>query len=488
MSILATIFPGWAARRERQRASASQAKALRMHYEAAIGSRRTKAWPMSAGSADDVALAGRERLRNIARDTIRNNPVAAKAVAVIASNVIGGGIIPTVQTQGDKKKKLEALIKQHLETTSIDTLGKLNVYGIQALATRAIVTDGEVLLRRRLRMAKDKLPLPFQIEVLESDFIDTSVNGQQSDGTTVVQGIALSPIGRIEGYHLFDHHPGSSIFGMAKSRFVPAADVAHIYRVDRPGQVRGISWLAPILLRLRDLDDFKDAHLMRQKIAACFAAFIKTNDGGVNVDDLDDKTTSPPLEAVEPGIIEHLKPGEEVAFGTPPMVMDFDPYVKSHQRDIAAGLGISYEALTGDLGNVNFSSGRMGWLEFQRSIDAWRNYMLVPQACERIGTWFLEAAGVKAGVETEGVSIAWTAPRREMISPRDEIPAIRNAIRAGLTSRSEEMRKLGFDPVDLEDEIAGDNARADSKGLVFDSDARKTSGAGQQQAELATND
>ena len=68
-----------------------------------------------------------------------------------------------------------------------------------------------------------------------------------------------------------------------------------------------------------------------------------------------------------------------------------------------------------------------------------------------------------------------------MIDPTREIPAIRNAIRAGLSSRSFEQRRLGFDPHDIDAEIAADNARADASELIFDSDPRRVTIQGRMQ-------
>jgi capsid protein len=58
------------------------------------------------------------------------------------------------------------------------------------------------------------------------------------------------------------------------SRRILAADVLHVYRKRRPGQLRDVSWLAPILLRLRDLGDYEAALLMQAKIEACLAAVV----------------------------------------------------------------------------------------------------------------------------------------------------------------------------------------------------------------------
>ncbi len=62
-------------------------------------------------------------------------------------------------------------------------------------------------------------------------------------------------------------------------RRVSAEDVIHLFRLETPGQVRGISWFAPVLLRLADLDSWRDAQLVRQKIAAMLTAFVTTLDG-----------------------------------------------------------------------------------------------------------------------------------------------------------------------------------------------------------------
>jgi capsid protein len=59
-----------------------------------------------------------------------------------------------------------------------------------------------------------------------------------------------------------------------------------------------------------------------------------------------------------------------------------------------------------------------------------------------------------------------------MVSPKDEIPAMRDASRNGITTRSENIRSLGFDPERVEQEFADENARADALGLRFDSDGR----------------
>ncbi|RWF52060.1 MAG: phage portal protein [Mesorhizobium sp.] len=449
----------------------------RASYDAATRGRRAQGWRAVSTDANTELLGAASRVRDVARDMVRNVPLAARAKHVITHNVVGSGIIPTISSANEAQKaRLEQLLKDHFDTTACDAYGRHDLYGIQNLAMGCVVEAGEALIRYRPRRTEDSLPLPFQIQVMEPDYIDSSISGPQPNGNFAVQGIEFNVFGKIVAYHLFPEHPGSmATYTLQTSRPVPAEFISHVFYTSRPGQARGISWFAPVILRMRDRADFADAHLMRQKIAACFAAFIRSSEGNDGIASLADGDTYQ-IESLEPGMIERLNDGEDVTFGNPPQVGDYGEYIKAQDREIASGLGISYEAMTGDLSNVNFSSGRMGWLEFQRNIDAWRNFMLLPQMLQPIGKWFLDSAQVQVG--RTDANVMWTAPRREMINPREEVTAMRDAIRTGVSSRSNEQRKLGFDPGYLDAEIAADNQRGDGLGLIFDSDPRKVTSAG----------
>ena len=121
--------------------------------------------------------------------------------------------------------------------------------------------------------------------------------------------------------------------------------MAHIYRIDRPGQNAGITWLAPVVLELHDLDGMEDATLLKQKTAACFGGFIEQT-GGLRME-----PTAPAAlpEKLEPGGLDYLPPGTKITFPSMPSAGDYAPFVQQRLKRIAAGVGISYEALTGDL-------------------------------------------------------------------------------------------------------------------------------------------
>jgi capsid protein len=75
---------------------------------------------------------------------------------------------------------------------------------------------------------------------------------------------------------------------------------------------------------------------------------------------------------------------------TPPTAPGAEDYRKSKHRNIATGYEVTYEMMSGDYSQVNFSSGRMGWIEHQRCIDHWQWMTLIPTFCKRAFGWFLE--------------------------------------------------------------------------------------------------
>jgi lambda family phage portal protein len=328
-----------------------------------------------------------------------------------------------------------------------------------------------VLLRRRRRRVEDGLPLPFQVQILEADYLDTTKEGEADEGGYIREGIERDAIGRRVAYWLYDEHPGTSAYrprGL-QSRRIPARDIIHLYRQDRPGQLRGVTWFAPIALNLQDLADGIDAHLMRQKIAACFAAFrVRLDAEPTTVATVEDK-----MESIRPGRIQTLAPGEDVRFSAPPAVEGFDEFNKVILRMVAGGLGITYESLSGDLSNVNFSSARMGRMEMNRNVSAWQHLMMVPQMMDPIGQWFLEAAALQAGRPLgQDVRLTWVPPPPVLVDPAKEIAAAREAVLAGFKSRQQVIREQGHDPERVLEEQKEDAAAADLAGLVFDSDAR----------------
>lgn len=480
------IAPRWTLHRIRARAAAD---ILARHYEAAASGRRTSGWTKSSGDANAVNASAISLLRQHARDLVRNNPFAESALTTIADHAVGWGITakPARSAPEPVRRRTLDWWKAWAETTACDADGRENLYGLQKLVMRTVAESGEVLVRRRLRRPEDNLPLPVQLQVLEPDYLDPLKDNQAlPNGGRILQGIEFDPIGRRVAYWLFRTHPGAALSGATgygQSDRIPASEILHVYKRKRPGQIRGASWFAPVILRLKDFDTYEDAALMKQKIAACLAVITSDVDGSAPALGTAD-TDDPTVDTLEPGMILNAPPGRSINVVQPPTISEHQQYAATVLRAIATGLGLTYEDLTGDYANMPFSAARMSRLRHWARVEDWRWNMLIPQFCDPIWRWAMEAAGVM-GLEAAPAA-EWSCPPPPMIEPDREGLAYQRNVRTGIMSLSEAIRERGYDPEDLLDELAEDFTRLDKLGLILDSDPRNTTQAGNPRATAAT--
>lgn len=434
-------------------------------YEAAGRGRRTKDWKANGTSASQELAGALSTLRNRSRDLARNNSYAKRAIQGIKNSVVGTGIRPNVLVESAQSEKLtKALFKKWVKAKACDFDGRLGFYGLQKMIMQAVAESGECLILQK-RVNDPKLPIPLQLQVIEGDYLDHTRDIERTeDGGFIRFGIQFNAQGKRTGYWLYDKHPGDG-FGGYLSKFVPESEVIHVYEVLRPGQVRGVPFGAPAMLRIRDLDSYEDAQLVRQKIAACFTVFVQKPDlNGLTA------TDEERMAHIEPGIIEYLTPGETVAFANPPSTEGYQEYTKRVLQGIAAGYGVTYEMLTNDLSNVNFSSGRIGWIEFSRNVLDWQENIMIP-ALDTIWQWFMDAAFL-TGKLPKTYDCDWTVPRREMLDPVKETNALNMQVRNGFKTWSEAVTEMGYDPDEVAEDIAKDYARFDALGLKLECDLR----------------
>ncbi len=446
-NIIGAISPKTAFKRAQYRHATNMLR----KFEAAAKTKRTESWEARSTSANNEIRSAISTLRDRSRDLVRNNPYAKRAVKGLASNIIGTGIRPSpIDASKPVAKRIKALWRDWATKTKCDWDGRNNLYGLQNLAVRTIMESGEVLIIRR-KVSDASLPLPIQLQVLEPDYLDHTRDGLAVvGGGEIIQGIEVDKNGKRAAYWLYERHPGDNrLYGMSKR--VPAEDVLHIYTVDRPGQMRGLPVGISAMVRLKDFDEYEDAELLKKKIDTAFAVFVQQDIDSTGKGNLDQ------FENITPGSIYKGNPGETITFPTLPSSTGYDSYAKTILRAVAAGFDVTYEMLTNDLSNVNFSSGRMGWIEFNRIVTQMQELVLVPQMCDPIWDWFMDAAVVSMRLrETQKTSATWTAPRREMIDPVKETQGMSDQVKNGFTSRQDVVRQLGNDPDEVNAEIKAD--------------------------------
>lgn len=424
-------------------------------------------WSTVGGNASANSEIGRAQkvLISRSRDLGRNNPYAKKATDVIVSNVVGAGIIPSFT--GRNKSETKALMREWrriAETSRCDIENSMNFYAQQALAMRTIVESGEVLA---LKYQEPDAP---KLQILEPDFIDSSdvltMNG--SSKNQIKNGIEVDSRNRRVAYFLYEEHPGDQL-GSTKSNRIEASRVIHSYSLTRPGQIRGVPWSHAVINTLKDFDDFQYATIVRQKIAACLVGVI-TNSGGNSAVERERLNAIRKEETMmTPGSFKYANPGEDVTFNSPPPAQGYGEFIAETIRAVACGYGITYESISNDYSRVNFSSGRMGHLEMRKNIDHWRWNMLIPQFCDKYMELFLEHCKMTGIIrDPKDILVEWTPPAYAMIDPSKEISSAKEAIKAGIRSKSSIIREYGDDPDLVREEIKLERDADLNAGLSFD--------------------
>ncbi len=324
--------------------------------------------------------------------------------------------------------------------------------------------------------------------MLEGDFIDSSKNLELAGGRRIVQGVEFDAIGRRVAYWMWTRHPGERMFSTAAlaSVRVPAEQVLHVYDVDRPGQVRGVTEFVATLMKMYDLDNYDEADLVRKQMEACIAMIVTQAEGveGPTMGDVKrNPQTGAVIEEMSPGMVPYLRPGEQVQFNNPPASGNFSADLAARLRSIAAGLGVTYEQLTGDLSQVNYSSLRHGLLEFRAWVEYVRWQVLIPQLCGPVWRRFIDRAYLAGLISAVDYSVEWSCPPFQMVDPYKDGMAAELAVRTGALTWAQMVAERGYDPDDQLDEIAAYNKKMDARGVVSDADPRKTARSGAMQAD-----
>jgi lambda family phage portal protein len=447
-------------------------------YEAAAATRRTTGWTPATSDINTLVFRNSDTLRSRSRDMVRRNPWATNALDAFVGNSIGTGIKPqSLHPDAGTKEQIQSLWLRW--TDQADATGLTDFYGLQAIACRSVMEAGECFIRLRPRLPKDGLLVPLQLQLLEAEHLPTAETRKLETGNYIRAGIEFNGIGRRVAYHLYREHPGDTSNPMASTELVrvPAEAVLHLFRPLRPGQLRGKPWLTQVLIKLHELDQYDDAELVRKKTAAMFAGFIPKNapqDSLIGESNPDASGVA--LAGMEPGTLQVLLPGEDVTFSAPADVgASYETFMRVQLRSIAAGMGITYEQLTGDLTGVNYSSIRAGLLEFRRRCEQFQHQVIVFQMCRPIWRSWLQAAVLSGALSKDaaGTDAKWIPPGFAWVDPLKDIKAQIMAVRAGFKSRAEVVSEQGYDAEAIDREIAADNTRADQLGLEYDSDARK---------------
>ena len=464
-----------------RRTQARAIESVLLSYEGVRSVRRQGTWATTGSSGNAEMGPAIGKLRDNAEDLVRNNAFGAKAVRRWCRRVIGYGITPQADTGSvDVDARIDALWGAWSSVCCSDQ--RLNIYAAQRMMVRTTFTRGECLIRLWDRFSTDGLPVPFQIQVLEPDFLDINKTQTLEAGGYIMHGVQFNGFGRLEGFWLFGDHPGEVIQSSRRgftSKFVSAAGVIHHVPLERPADVRGVSRFAPVIAKLRDIDETADAVLMRRKIEACLAMFIGQGEGsdeatlGGVITDADGKK----IEEFHPGMIAYGNAGQKPEFFAPSSTGDYPAHKKVELKEVAAGLDQPYVVLGEDISDVNYSSFRGGAIDERDSVDEYRWLWFIPQVMDRIWQKFIDKLFAMGEIPEVNYGVRWNPPPFDLLDREAEAKADQLELMIGKVSWPQMVGAQGIDPEKQIEAIASWKPRLDAVGVSFSKTATPGDGA-----------
>ncbi|MBQ8691274.1 MAG: phage portal protein [Phascolarctobacterium sp.] len=334
-------------------------------------------WMPIDGTGESINKMSREIMRRRARDAERNSDLAKGVLLAYKRNVVGKGIKLQARSSDEKFNVLaEKIWRRWCKAENCDVTGQQSMREILNMIILRFIVDGGILIIKTI--TKDKEGYHFKIQLREVD--DLSSNGMEeaANGNTICDGVELDKYGKPVAYYLKETDPnGYSDYDVKR---VEADRVIFFWERNRPSEYREVSKLASSLPRIKDTDDFLETVNFAHKMAASLALFItqKFPDGlvggfGRNADTILNKLAGTiggekKVEAISPGSILELEPGQEVQSVVPSgAAAETRQMVCTQARMIAAGQGLSHESASRDVSEVNYSSARQNLLEDQKT-------------------------------------------------------------------------------------------------------------------------
>jgi len=472
-------------------------RAQRRAYQGARVSRLTADWVTSSTSADSEIKSSFKSLRNRARQLCRDNDYARQAVRSIQNNVIGHGIKHQSQVRMQRGGRLDEAIngriheawEQWTRKQHCDVSGLLGFHDMERLLVRSLAESGEVFVRM-IRQPFGGSKVPFALQVLEADYLIDDDIPQAAEGNTVRMGIEVDGYLRPQAYHFYANHPGDTYAGNPRTNGrrvrVPADEVIHLFLPERPGQTRGVTWFASALMRLHMLQGFEEAEVVRARASSALMGFISSPEGELVGDDVYEGER---VSEFQPGVFKYLAPGESVTvpdLNSPDGQLE--PFTRSMLRAVAAGVGVSFESISKNFSESNYSSSRLSLLEERDTYRVLQRYM-IENFHQQVFEGWMDMAVLSGALSLPGYEMApdrykasrWIPRSWEWVDPQKEVNAYKDAVRCGFKTLGQVISEQGGDLDGVLLARQAELAMLDEMGIVTDTDPSEVNAGGASQ-------
>jgi len=489
---------------------ASTKKSMVAHSAADRNSQELASWIPRSKSADGAWLPDRDLAVSRIQDLARNDGWASGALRTKLINVLGSRmklqVRPDYRALGldyewsvEWSRDVEARFANYAEDPDYhcDIRQLQSVYGIVQTAFCDFLTSGDAIaLAHWLPRNGGQFATTFQ--GVDADRLSNP--HEKRDTEHLKGGIETDRFGRPAYYHFRNAHPGDRMVSRnsyswskvsRKTKF-GRLKVIHYFRHERPGQTRGKSMFTPIIERLKMHTKHSRTALQAAVLNCVLAAFIESPvDTGI-MGELFEGGEHEQVLAYQDGRAEFHKnrglklngvqvpqlfPGEKFSFSSVSHPgPDYAQFEQAVLRNIAAGLGISYEQLSNNWSDTNYSSARASLLEAWKVMTFERLEFSQHFIRHMYGLWLEEAIYkgiVKLPATAPSFQTAKAAymrcrligPPRGWVDPVKEAQASQLRMEIGISSLEQECAEQGLDYEEVLDQRARELKMLKEKGL-----------------------
>lgn len=416
----------------------------RTAYDAAdVYDPHMESWRPFTWSADVALNPFRDRIAARARDMERNDGWAKSGVQNIVDNTVGGSLRPIskpdyralAQYSGNSKfdaqwardfgQAVEACFRPWANDLGRynDTL-RMNTFGQQMFVQmRHTLIDNDAITIMNWRpdlIGPGRARYATSVQLIDPDRLSNP--NMNWDTMHCRGGVQTDDYGAPIGYHIrrahiadwfagaktmtWDYYERETSWGRPR--------VIHHFEPEYASQHRGgAGVLTSVMQRLKMLIKYDGTELDAAIINAIFAAYVKSpydpqmveeamNAGPQGPDsfgayqDFRNEYWEGRNVPIGDSRVTMLAPGEEIGTVTAARPAgNFEPFEAAILRHLAAGMGTTYEGLTGDYSRTNYSSFRGAANEVRKVFDRRFNFFIAGQASQIFGCFVEEIMDVE---------------------------------------------------------------------------------------------
>lgn len=423
---------------------------------------------LSAATANSPDV--RRTLRNRSRYEVANNSYARGITLTLANDVVGTGPRLQMLTGDDAANRF----------VEYEFFGWCEAIGLaEKLRTMRLarVADGEAfgLLTSNERL---ETPVNLDLRLIEAEQVATPT--LVPDTRRYLDGIRFDTDGNPIAYDILRQHPGDGMF-LVDDEYdtVPASDVLHYFRCDRPGQIRGIPDITPALPLFAQLRRFTLAVLAAAETAAEFAGILYT-DAPAN-GEADAAEPFEPIE-LEKRMLLTMPGGWKMAqMKSEQPSTTYAEFKKEILNEIARCLNMPFNVAAGNSSGYNYASGRLDHQTYFKSIRVEQTQLARVVLDRILKAWLREAILIEGYLPNSLRTLdstfehQWFWDGHEHVDPAKEANAQKIRLASHTTTLAIEFARQGRDWETELKQRAKEIALMRDLGLTIESDETDSS-------------